>query len=171
MSIRGGATLTLGQECFVNNDVYFDCDGDVTVGDATLFAVGVTVLTSDHELRGPEWDLAYSPPIARPVTIGSQVWLGARAIVMPGVVIGDECVIGAGSVVTRDCAPGGVYVGSPARRIREAPHAAGRTEAGRSEAGRSEAGQSEKAASALPLRRSAAGAGHHPAAATGVDAA
>jgi len=129
IKVRGRATLTLGRGCFVNDDAYFDCEADVVVGDYSLLAVGVTVLTSEHELRGPESDLAYGPPVARPVTIGTQVWLGARAIVLPGVTIGDDCVVGAGSVVTRSCPPGGVYVGAPARRVRDTPHGAGRYEA------------------------------------------
>ena len=83
IKVRGRATLTLGRGCFVNDDAYFDCEADVVVGDYSLLAVGVTVLTSEHELRGPESDLAYGPPVARPVTIGTQVWLGARAIVLP----------------------------------------------------------------------------------------
>ncbi len=129
IKVRGRATLTLGRGCFVNDDAYFDCEADVVVGDFSLLAAGVTVLTSEHEMRGPESDLAYGPPVARPVTIGAQVWLGARAIVLPGVTIGDDCVVGAGAVVTHSCPPGGVYVGVPARRIRDTPRGAGRRRA------------------------------------------
>lgn len=129
IKVRGSATLTLGRGCYVNNDAYFDCEADVVVGDFALLAVGVTVLTSEHELQGPDHDAAYGPPVARPVTIGTQVWLGARVIVLPGVTIGDDCVVGAGAVVTRSCPPGGVYAGVPARRIRDTPHGAGRYEA------------------------------------------
>jgi maltose O-acetyltransferase len=52
------------------------------------------------------------------------VWMGARVTVLPGVTVGDGCVIAAGAVVTKDCEPGGVYAGLPARRIRSVAKAA-----------------------------------------------
>ena len=56
-------------------------------------------------------------PRGRPVKIGDRAWIGARAMILPGVTIGDDVVIGAGSVVARDCLEPGVYVGSPARKV------------------------------------------------------
>ena len=54
-----------------------------------------------------------------PIVIGAGSWLGARSIVLPGVSIGEGCIVGAGSVVTCDCEPDGIYVWAPARRTRD----------------------------------------------------
>ncbi|WP_249354641.1 DapH/DapD/GlmU-related protein [Rhodococcus sp. USK13] len=51
--------------------------------------------------------------------VGDGCWIGAGAIILPGVTVGEGCVVGAGAVVTRDCSPNGLYVGSPARRVRD----------------------------------------------------
>jgi len=55
---------------------------------------------------------------AQPVTIGDHVWIGTRALILPGVTIGDGAVVGAGSVVTKDVLPNGVVAGNPARLLR-----------------------------------------------------
>jgi maltose O-acetyltransferase len=57
-------------------------------------------------------------PAFKPVRVSDRCWLGARATILPGVTIGEGTIIGAGAVVTKDCKPGAVYVGVPARRLR-----------------------------------------------------
>jgi acetyltransferase-like isoleucine patch superfamily enzyme len=61
------------------------------------------------------------PEFAKPITIGSDTWLGGGAIVLPGVTIGEHCVVGAGAVVTRDVPPYCVAAGNPARVVRRLP--------------------------------------------------
>jgi maltose O-acetyltransferase len=75
-------------------------------------------LTSHHEVGGGGLNVA-GKESGRGITVGDGSWIGARATIMPGVTIGERCIVGAGAVVTHDCAPGGVYVRVPARRIKD----------------------------------------------------
>lgn len=111
-----GANIELGERVFFNfNCVVLDvCP--VRIGSFTLFGPGVQILTPLHPLdalarRGKEY--------GKPIEIGSDVWVGGAAIVLPGVRIGSRSVIGAGSVVTRDVPEGVFAAGNPCRVIRE----------------------------------------------------
>jgi maltose O-acetyltransferase len=111
-----GANITLGQRVYFNfNCVVLDvCP--VRIGDCTLFGPAVQIYTALHPLNA---ELRRKQEYARPVTIGSDVWVGGAAIICPGVTIGDRTVIGAGSVVTRDIPAGVLAVGNPCRVVRE----------------------------------------------------
>jgi len=112
-----GDGIRIGARAFVN----FNCtmlDGaPITIGDECLIASGVQLITASHPIdpvpRRAAWEQAL------PVTIGDGVWLGAGAIVCPGVSIGKNTVVGAGSVVTKDLPAGIVAYGNPARVARE----------------------------------------------------
>lgn len=112
-----GTNIHLGDRVFFNfNCVVLD-PAEVHIGSDVLFGPAVQIYTATHPLdwcvrrRGLE--------SARPVEIGSDVWVGGGAIVCPGVRIGDRAVIGAGAVVTKDV-PGGVFAaGNPCRTLRE----------------------------------------------------
>jgi lipopolysaccharide O-acetyltransferase len=91
---------------------------DLTIGEGCLFAAFVYVSDHDHGLSGPPERILSRPLQIKPVTIGKRVWLGQHVCVLKGVSIGDESVIGAGSIVTRDIPPRVVAAGSPARVIR-----------------------------------------------------
>jgi maltose O-acetyltransferase len=108
-----GSNISIGDRVFINfNTVILDC-AQVTIGDGAQIASAVQLLAADHPRDAQaRRDLR---ELARPVSIGSNVWLGAGAIVLPGVSVGDDSVIGAGSVVTRDVPPGATVVGNPAR--------------------------------------------------------
>jgi acetyltransferase-like isoleucine patch superfamily enzyme len=90
----------------------------VRVGEGTIFGSGALVIDNDfHAPDGPHgWKNDYSQ--ARPIRIGKGVFVGARAIILKGVSIGDRAVIGAGTVVTRDVPAGAVAAGNPARIVR-----------------------------------------------------
>jgi maltose O-acetyltransferase len=112
-----GSNITIGDHVYLNfNCVILDC-AEVRIGDRTQIAPGVQLLAADHP-REPELRRELLE-LARPVTIGSNVWIGAAAIVCPGVSVGDDSIIGAGSVVTRDVPAGVVAAGVPARVVRE----------------------------------------------------
>ena len=124
--VHYGKHTRIGKRFFGNYDLTIQDDGLVTIGDDCDFGTGVTIVTPLHPLvpeerfrvldrEGRPARLCY----ARPVTIGSGVWLGANVTVCPGVTIGDGAVIGAGSVVTRDIPPRVVAVGNPCRVLRE----------------------------------------------------
>jgi len=108
-----GYNISLGDGVFLNfNCIILDVVA-VTIGDGTQIGPGVQILTADHP-RDPA-ERRQMLEFGRPVSIGRNVWIGGRAIILPGVTIGDDAIIGAGSVVTRDVPPGGTAVGNPAR--------------------------------------------------------
>jgi maltose O-acetyltransferase len=110
-----GANIYLGKRVFFNfNCVVLDVCA-VRIGDFTLFCPSVQIYTATHPL---EAELRRTREFAKPVTIGSDVWVGGAAIILPGVTIGDRCVIGAGSVVTRDIPDDVFAAGNPCRVIR-----------------------------------------------------
>lgn len=111
-----GSNIHLGNRVFFNfNCVVLDV-AEVRIGDFTLFAPGAQVLTATHPMGA---ELRRTREFAKPITIGSDVWVGAGALILPGVTIGDRTVIGAGSVVTKDVPAGVLAVGNPARVVRE----------------------------------------------------
>jgi len=111
-----GSNILMGERVYFNfNCVVLDvCE--VKIGDFTLFGPAVQIYTAMHPMNA---ELRRKQEFAKPVEIGSDVWVGGGAIICPGVKIGDKAVIGAGSVVTRDI-PGGCFAaGNPCRVIRE----------------------------------------------------
>ena len=111
-----GANIHLGERVFFNfNCVVLDVCR-VVIGDFTLFGPAVQVYTATHPLNA---ELRRKQEFGKPVTIGSDVWVGGGAIICPGVTIGSRTVIGAGSVVTRDIPAGVFAAGNPCRVIRE----------------------------------------------------
>jgi len=113
-----GSNIFLGERVFFNfNCIVLDvCE--VKVGDFTLFGPAVQIYTATHPMNAEE---RRKFEFAKPIQIGSDVWVGGGAIICPGVKIGSKSVIGAGSVVTRNI-PNGVFAaGNPCRVIREIP--------------------------------------------------
>jgi maltose O-acetyltransferase len=111
-----GFNIRLGANVYVNfGCVLLDCNR-ITIGDNALLGPGVHIYAATHPVDPAV--RASLREMARPVTIGRNVWLGGGAIVCPGVEIGDNCVIGAGSVVTRSIQADHVAVGNPCRVVR-----------------------------------------------------
>jgi maltose O-acetyltransferase len=110
-----GSNIELGERVFFNfNCVVLDvCP--VRIGDYSLFGPGVQILTPMHPLNAEQ---RRREEFGKPVTVGSDVWVGGGAILLPGVHIGSRAVIGAGSVVTRDIPEGVFAAGNPCRVIR-----------------------------------------------------
>src|ERR1700685_4598522 len=111
-----GSNISLGERVFFNfNCIVLDvCE--VRIGDFTLFGPAVQVYTATHPMNA---ELRRKQESAKPIAIGSDVWVGGGAIICPGVRIGSKSVIGAGSVVTRDIPDGVFAAGNPCRVIRE----------------------------------------------------
>ncbi|QPN88941.1 sugar O-acetyltransferase [Proteus vulgaris] len=112
-----GQLIEIGEGFYANfNLTILDC-APVKIGNNVMCAPNVSILTATHpidpEIRSSELEYAL------PITIGNSVWLGARCIILPGVTIGDNCVIGAGSVVTKSIPANCVAVGNPCRVIRQ----------------------------------------------------
>jgi maltose O-acetyltransferase len=108
--------ISIGAGTYINAGCWFEGNGRIEVGGDCLFGPEVMVLTSTHA-QLPGGCIARVSE-SRDVRIGARSWLGARAVVLPGVEIGEGAVIAAGAVVSRDCDAGGFYGGVPARRIR-----------------------------------------------------
>ena len=91
---------------------YIQGGNGIYIGDDTLFAPGVKIISANHNTSDlGRWESA------EPIRIGSRCWLGANAVILPGVQLGDQVVVGAGAVVTRSFPPGTVVAGVPARAL------------------------------------------------------
>jgi maltose O-acetyltransferase len=112
-----GRKVSIGAGCSLNVQCFFDESAPIRIGANCNFGPQVMIHTSAHEIGGS--DRRCGPQVPKPVTIGDGVWICLRASVLPGVTIGDGCLIAAGAVVTGDCEPNGLYAGAPARRIRD----------------------------------------------------
>lgn len=117
--IRRG-TITIGEGCFLNAGCILD-PGSASIHIGNRVAVGprVILVGNSHEIGSAR--SRAGKMVSADIRIGDGCWLGAGVIVLPGVTIGAGCVIGAGSVVRNDTEPDGLYVGSPARRVRTLP--------------------------------------------------
>lgn len=113
----GGKHVHFGNNVYANFNFTCVDDTDIFVGDCTMFGPNVTVATAGHPILPEIRAKAYQFNI--PVRIGRNCWLGAGVVVLPGVTIGDNSVIGAGSVVTKDVPPNVIAVGNPCRVLRE----------------------------------------------------
>ena len=111
-----GYNMVLGEKVFFNfNCVVLDV-AEVKIGSRTLFGPNVQIYTATHPIDPVE--RASGVEYAKPISIGEDVWVGGSAVICPGVTIGNRCVIGAGSVVTRDIPDDVFAAGNPCRVIR-----------------------------------------------------
>ncbi len=109
--------VAIGDEVYINRDCLFDAYlTKIEIGDRATIGAGAIVAASSHEIGGPARRAGADR--CAPIRIGDGVWLGARVTVLPGVSIGDGCVIGASSLVTENTEPNAVYAGTPARLMR-----------------------------------------------------
>lgn len=111
-----GSQVRLGARVYVNAGCIFLDAAAITLGDDVQLGPGVQLLTSDHPRDAAE--RAAGLESAHPISIEARAWLGGGVIVLPGVEIGQDVVIGAGSVVTRSVPPGVTAAGNPCRVIR-----------------------------------------------------
>jgi len=111
-----GRHLSIGPGTFVNQQCFFEAIAPIQIGRACQIGMSVMIVTSHHQLTGGG---ALGNVTCRPVTIGDRVWIGARALILPGVSIADRVVVAAGAVVSSDLVEPGVYAGVPARKIRD----------------------------------------------------
>ena len=113
----GGKHVHFGKNVYCNFNLTLVDDTHIYVGDYTMFAPNVVVATAGHPILPELRERAFQYNM--PVHIGRNCWIGAGALIMPGVTIGDNTVIGAGSVVTRDIPSNVVAVGNPCKVMRE----------------------------------------------------
>ena len=115
LEVWKGATLRIGTGTYLNRNTEVTVARSVTIGEDCRIARDVLIMDTDqHELPGAELAIA-------PVVIEDRAWIGARAIILKGVTIGHDAIIGAGAIVTRSVPPHSVVVGPAARVIRTLP--------------------------------------------------
>ena len=109
-----GRGIRIGRRVFVNSGCRFQDQGGVTIGDDCLIGHNAVFATLNHDLD-PSRRADLHPA---PIVLGDNVWIGANVTILPGVTIGDDAVIGAASLVTKDVPAGAVAVGAPAKVVR-----------------------------------------------------
>lgn len=111
-----GCNVHVGDHFYANFNLVIVDDIDVYIGDNVMFAPNVTISVTGHPVHP---DLRpHGDQFSAPVHIGDRVWIGSNVVILPGVTIGENSVIGAGSVVTKDIPPNVVAVGAPCRVLR-----------------------------------------------------
>jgi acetyltransferase-like isoleucine patch superfamily enzyme len=128
-----GGEINLGKNVFLGPYAVIYGHGSVSIGDHTLVAMHCQILSSNHAVPPFGTDIRSQPDVLLPTRVGRDVWLGAGVTILGGVSVGDGCVIGAGSVVTKSLPPGAIAFGSPAaikgfRDGRPAPFDPGQTD-------------------------------------------
>ena len=112
-----GYNIEIGENFYSNyNCTILDC-AKVTIGNNVMFAPNVSLFTAGHPIHSEPRNEGIE--YAFPITIGDNVWIGGNVVVNPGVSIGENCVIGSGSVVTKDIPANSIAVGNPCRVIKE----------------------------------------------------
>lgn len=122
-----GNNIYLGNNCEVNMNCTFLDDNTITIGDYALIAPNVQIYTAFHPTNAvqrfgesqQDGSFEFCKTRTAPVKIGNCVWIGGGSIILPGVSIGDNCVIGAGSVVTKSIPANTIAFGNPCRIVRE----------------------------------------------------
>jgi acetyltransferase-like isoleucine patch superfamily enzyme len=110
--------IRIGDSNYFNRDVMIDACGSVEVGSHNMFGPGVYITDSNHTMSGDQWVCAAPMQRGRTV-IGNGCWIGARAVILKDVKLGDRCLVAAGAVVTKSFPPGSVIAGVPAALLRE----------------------------------------------------
>lgn len=122
-------SIAIGERTHVDQFCVLYGQGGLRIGARCAIASGVIVYTQSNQYESaPEVDVIEQPVVYAPVRIGDDVWIGAGAVILPGVCVGDHAVIGAGAVVRSDVPAWSVVAGVPARFVRDRRHRATSTE-------------------------------------------
>ena len=112
-----GVNIYIGDRVFLNYGCVLLDVCRISIGSGSQIGSAVQIVTADHP-RDPA-DRAAGQEMGKPIDIGENVWIGAQAVILPGVTIGADAIVGAGSIVTRDVPAGMTVVGNPARTLHE----------------------------------------------------
>lgn len=110
-----GKNIKLGNKCYINFNCNFIDDGEILIGDEVMFGANVTIATVGHPIFPEYRKFMY----AEPMIIHNNCWIGSGAVIIPGITIGENTIIGAGSIVTKDIPANSIAVGNPCKVIRE----------------------------------------------------
>ena len=112
-----GSNIRIGRGCFVNFGCVFLDVAAIEIGDGCQIGPHVQILTADHPRDAAQRREGFES--GKPIKVGANVWIGGGAILLPGIRIGNDAIIGAGSVVTRDVPAGATVSGNPARAVKK----------------------------------------------------
>lgn len=114
-----GKNITIGTNVFMNTGCSFQDRGGIRIGNGSMIGMNVTIATLNHGLSIETRNITYPSP----VVIGKNVWIGSSSTILPGVTIGDNSVVAAGAVVTKDVPDNTVVAGVPAKIVKKIDHA------------------------------------------------
>lgn len=107
----GGGKINIGNNVFFNHDCSITCEGStITIGDGTIFGEGVKIYCHNHKYKDTTRPIKEQGYICAPVSIGKHCWIGSNVVILKGVTIGDNSVVGAGCVVYKDVPENSVVV-------------------------------------------------------------
>lgn len=112
-----GSGILIGNNCHFNYGCYLSGTGGLAIGDNCLFGPGVKILTGGHKFNDIHVPIVKQGLTTAPVSIGNDVWVGAGAIILQGIKIGDGAIIAAGAVLTKDVLSKNIVAGIPAKCI------------------------------------------------------
>lgn len=118
ITLEYGPNLSFGVNCFLNSGATILDSAPITIGDRCMFGPNLELITVGHPVNDVEMRIA-GWEFAAPITIGDECWFGSRVSVMPGVTIGNRCVIAAGTVVTKDIPDDSLVMGVPGKVVRK----------------------------------------------------
>lgn len=112
--------ISMGEESFINEGFFFDGTASFSVGKNVRAGQFLRIITGTHDI-GPSSHRCIIEAVHGNVVIEDGCWIGANVTILPGVTVGQGCVVGANSLLNTSTEPNGLYVGTPARRIRDLP--------------------------------------------------
>ncbi len=115
---KGSGTLKIGNNVGISEFCYFAIRGNIFIGDNVIFGPGVKIFTENHSFNIANGNFRLQDEIRNDVVIGNNVWIGANVVLLPGVIIEDNVVIAAGSVVSKNVPSGSLYGGIPAKLLK-----------------------------------------------------
>lgn len=111
------SNIYIGHRCFINYQTFLDNNDIIVLEDNVCIAPRVSIYTTSHKIGSSDRRVGQGC-YTHPVIIKRGCWIGGNTIILPGVKIGEGCVIGAGSLVRKDCEPNSLYAGNPARLVK-----------------------------------------------------
>lgn len=116
--VKDGAQFSIGDHTYITSDSHIEAVGDIKIGSDCAISWGVTILDDNHHVMIRENATEKSTKLSV-TTIGNHVWIGCNSTILAGTIIGDNCIVAAGSVVKGSFPPGVLIAGNPARMVKE----------------------------------------------------
>ncbi len=114
-----GGSIRVADRVWLGPYVVIYGHGGVEIGEWTMVSMHATIVSSNHAIPGMDRCMRWEKDVLLPTKIGRDVWIGANAVILGGVTIGDGAVVAAGAVVTKDVEAGAIVAGNPAKEIRK----------------------------------------------------